>query len=349
MSVMRRCAGSLSDVQLPVRTAAEVILAKRKTKALARQLGFDEISSDELAVVASELASNLCKHAGGGEFIVRKFVECGREGLEIVTRDRGPGIGDIQEALADGYSTVGSLGVGLGVASRIMDGLTIVSPVEAGRGARVVARRWLDGEAQAMAPHCELEIGVAERPCPQMASNGDACVVLKWSSQVLVAVIDGVGHGPVASRASQLAAQYLRRHAADDMHSLFRGVHKTCVASRGVVMALLHFDCGRRRMHHACVGNIVSRYWGDAERFELPVRRGVLGVNMPARLYISHRSITANDIFAVHSDGVNSSWHWHDVFHKADRSMNDVARQLLIDYQRPGDDATVALVKVSET
>ncbi|HEX5391706.1 MAG TPA: anti-sigma regulatory factor [Rhodocyclaceae bacterium] len=124
------------DSRLYVRAEPDVAAAMRLVRKTAEAAGFGAVESCYLATVATELASNLWIHAGGGVFRVCMETEPPR--LEITTTDNGPGIPDVDLALQEGFSTAGGLGCGLPGVQRIMDGLEIVC--DAGGGTSV--RTW---------------------------------------------------------------------------------------------------------------------------------------------------------------------------------------------------------------
>jgi serine/threonine-protein kinase RsbT len=115
-----------------------VILSARHMAAAA---GFDEVNQVLIATAASELATNIVNYAKKGDLTLR-IIQCDKGlGIEIIARDEGPGIMDIEKAMQDNFSTTkGSLGVGLPSVKRIMDEFTIES--QPGRGTVVSARKW---------------------------------------------------------------------------------------------------------------------------------------------------------------------------------------------------------------
>ncbi len=115
-------------------------MTAQQAKRLARKLRFDEIGQACLETVALELARNTLIHGGGGEMLLRPLRDKGRVGLEIQATDNGPGIGDLEQAMSDGYSTVGGLGTGLGATRRLSDEFEINS--RPGGGTRVLTRLW---------------------------------------------------------------------------------------------------------------------------------------------------------------------------------------------------------------
>ena len=118
--------------------AARCVLA---TSNFALALGFSEHDRNMIATAASELARNILKYAGTGEIVLREIRSDGRVGMEIVARDQGPGIEDVEMALRDHYSSGGTLGLGLSGVQRMMDEFRIDSTV--GVGTTVVACKWI--------------------------------------------------------------------------------------------------------------------------------------------------------------------------------------------------------------
>jgi len=127
-------------LRLPVRTRLDADEARREARRLAKQLGFSVPDAESVALAVSELAMNLHRYAVGGEIVLRVVEEGARRGIEIESKDAGPGIKDPDLALQDGYTTGGGLGSGLPSARRLMDEFTLTT---ASAGTRIVVRKWL--------------------------------------------------------------------------------------------------------------------------------------------------------------------------------------------------------------
>jgi serine/threonine-protein kinase RsbT len=110
---------------------------------VALRLGFSTSDQVLIATSISELARNIVTYATTGEIILRTAVSRGRRGMEVIARDRGPGIEDTFLALKEGYSTSRSMGMGLPGVKRIMDEFEIVS--EVGKGTTVKVKKWNGG------------------------------------------------------------------------------------------------------------------------------------------------------------------------------------------------------------
>ena len=123
-----------------ITTDADIVTARGRAKDLAGTLGFSRTDQTLIAAAVSEIARNIVVYAGTGESALGATRADGRWGLLVVATDEGPGIADAEQALTDGYSTGGSLGVGLPGARRLMDSLELESGI--GRGTTVTMIKW---------------------------------------------------------------------------------------------------------------------------------------------------------------------------------------------------------------
>ena len=129
-----------AELRVPIRHESDIIAARREGRTLGASLGF---TSGELTVIAtaiSEVARNIVVYAKIGEIHLSVVEHSGRRALVVVARDEGPGIANIERALTDGYSSGGSLGLGLPGARRLMDEFEIHS--EPGKGTTVSMKKW---------------------------------------------------------------------------------------------------------------------------------------------------------------------------------------------------------------
>ncbi len=326
---------------IEVRQASSVGEARRAARTIAATLGFSPSVAEEIALAVTELASNLIRHAGGGTLALTPLSPDGRIGLEVESVDLGPGIADVEQALGDRFSTAGSRGTGLGAVNRLMDDLDIAS--RPGAGTRIVCRKWRRDHTTS-ARLCPLAAGVATRARQMDSANGDAFVVRHWAESLLVGVIDGLGHGPVACRAARTAQGYVESHFDLPLDQIFRGAGRACRATRGVVMALARFDWGRDRLAFASVGNIEVRVFPLSRPFSFSIRRGVVGLNAPSAVVTEH-PWPPGHVLVLHSDGLATHWGWKDFPGLPDRAAPAMAQELLARLAKDDDDATVIVVK----
>lgn len=124
-----------------ITTDEDVIMARQRVRTVAQQIGFSLLDQTRLVTAASELGRNIVVHSHGGGMTVMRLEDEGKQGMEVVFSDAGPGIADIEQAMTEGYSTAGSMGLGLKGASRLVDEFHIDSSPEA--GTKVTIRKWL--------------------------------------------------------------------------------------------------------------------------------------------------------------------------------------------------------------
>lgn len=123
-----------------IRQDVDVVLACQKGRTLATRLGMSERDEAIVVIAISEMAHNIIRYAGQGEIILGSVQDGARNGVVVVARDEGPGIPDVEQALQDGYSTGGGLGLGLAGTKRLVDEFEIES--EPGKGTTVMIKKW---------------------------------------------------------------------------------------------------------------------------------------------------------------------------------------------------------------
>ncbi len=123
-----------------IQSDVDIVAARQKGRELAVKLGFASADLALIATAISELARNIVLYAQTGEIALSMVENGARQGIEVVARDRGPGIADVERALQEGYSTSRSLGLGLPGVKRLMDEFCISS--EPGSGTTVTVRKW---------------------------------------------------------------------------------------------------------------------------------------------------------------------------------------------------------------
>jgi serine/threonine-protein kinase RsbT len=129
-----------AECRVPINSERDIVLARQKGRAMATQLKFSLGNATLIATAISELARNIVSYAGRGEIVMNVVRNSDRMGIMIVASDNGPGISDLTLALRDGFSTSGSLGIGLPGVRRLMDEFDIDS--QPGRGTIVTVTKW---------------------------------------------------------------------------------------------------------------------------------------------------------------------------------------------------------------
>ena len=124
----------------PVCSAEDVVQVRQAVRRWAVELRFSLVDQTKIVTAASEIARNTLDYGGGGEVTLEALNDADRRGLRLTFEDKGPGIADVAQALRDGYTTGGGLGLGLGGARRLSSEFDIVS--RPGDGTRVTLTRW---------------------------------------------------------------------------------------------------------------------------------------------------------------------------------------------------------------
>ena len=128
------------EIRVAINSDQDIVGARQKGRTLAAELGFSPADATLIATAISELARNIVSYARRGEIRLQRIQNSVRQGIMVVAYDEGPGIRDITQALRDGFSTSGSLGLGLPGVRRLMDEFDISS--KPGMGTTVTVKKW---------------------------------------------------------------------------------------------------------------------------------------------------------------------------------------------------------------
>lgn len=128
------------EIQVAINSDQDIVSARQKGRQMAAELGFSAGDATLIATAISELARNIVSYSRKGEITLKMVNGSNRQGISVIATDEGPGITDLHQALRDGFSTSGSLGLGLPGVRRLMDEFEITS--QPGRGTKVVVKKW---------------------------------------------------------------------------------------------------------------------------------------------------------------------------------------------------------------
>jgi len=340
---------ALMDYALSLTDQSGVAEARRATIKLAQSLGFSERCQADAALVASEAATNIIKYAGRGEILLRQYISGDVSGIELLALDRGPGIPNLDAARRDGFSTGGSLGAGLGTMSRQSHLFDIYSV--AGAGTAVLARIQ-NAKSQAagqvatqLANASRYSVGARSTPKAAQEVCGDAWGVEDRDGRMRIVLLDGLGHGPLASDASRRAVDIFRQ--AGRTHtpaSILRSAHEGLRGSRGAVMAVAQIDMAAGSAQFAGVGNIVGIVVSGETSQHLLSTDGTVGYNMRLVREVSVEW-TARSAMILTTDGLSTRWNLNRHAGLIQHHPSLIAAVLHRDFARDSDDATVVVVK----
>ncbi len=292
-----------------------------------------------LALVATEMATNLVKHAQGGEVVLRTLTRAEGGGVEVLALDRGPGMADVGRCLKDGYSTAGTAGNGLGAIGRLADVFDIISAP--GTGTAVVARVRPAGAA---AP--ATMVGAVSLPLAGEDVSGDAWAVETVNDRTVILVVDGLGHGSPAAVAAREAVRVFRSVVRAEPVEIVHSLHAALRSTRGAAAAVAVIDRAAGRLRYAGVGNIAGVVAGPTARQGLVSLGGTLGHEV-RKVSAFEYPWPAGGLLVMHSDGLASQWDLGRYPGLTGRHPALIAGVLYRDYRRGRDDVTALAVRDS--
>jgi negative regulator of sigma-B (phosphoserine phosphatase) len=191
-----------------------------------------------------------------------------------------------------------------------------------------------------------LEWAVAGLPMPGETISGDQHLLHEVPTGALVAVVDGIGHGPEAEMAAKRCTDTLARHAGVGVLSLVRRCHDALIGTRGVVMSLASIDARDDTLTWLAVGNVAgllvrANPQAVPREESLLARGGVLGLTLPL-LHASMTSMVRGDTIVLATDGVRQGFTESIALNLTPAQL---ARRILNEHARMTDDALVMVVR----
>jgi anti-sigma regulatory factor (Ser/Thr protein kinase) len=317
--------------------SADIGAVRRRFVALAAAAGLDEARTTDGAVVATELASNVLKHAQRGGVVLSSVHELDRCGVAIAAWDRGPGM-NFAESLRDGVSTASTRGAGLGAVARLATWFDAYTPH--GRGSVVVAVMFPRGPARA----ARFAIGAVCVPYPGLAVCGDAWAAHASGERVTVLVCDGLGHGDGAATASAAVIAAFDAAPEDPLAAILERADRAARPTRGAAATVARIDLASRELAVAGIGNVAAWVAGDALK-QLVTQHGTLGQVTPSHIHEERHRFAPGALLVMCSDGIRSRWSFEDHPGLAARQPVTIATVMWRDLSRGRDDASVVVVR----
>jgi anti-sigma regulatory factor (Ser/Thr protein kinase) len=327
-------------LSLRIRENSQVAEARRMACALARQSGFGEQDVARIALVVTEIATNLVKYSNEGELLVSS-AEGGPKNLDIIALDRGPGIKDLAGSLRNGYSTTGSPGTGLGAIVRQSDMFDIYT--QPGKGTAVFSRV---RPTQRSAPgfRWELEIGAVCKAAPGQDVSGDAWKARCQPDGGLIVIVDGLGHGPAAAEAAQKAVRTFDASSHISPASMVSAMNGALRSTRGAAVAVARIDFTAGTMAFAGIGNISGTLIDGEVTRKTVSHNGIVGHAMRSVQEFVY-PCSRNTLVVLHSDGLATNWHLQAYPGLTEKHPGAIAAILYRDFTRGRDDVTVVVAR----
>ena len=324
---------------IPIRDANQVAEARREAVAVARRHGFKEDDSGRVALVATELVTNLVKHGRGGELLISAFEDREGSGIELLAIDQGPGIGNVEQCLRDGFSSAGTAGNGLGAVMRLSQLVDIAS--WPGFGTAVLARVQ-PGKPSPKRYGSQTGWGAVSVAMPGQDVCGDSwSIALNGATTYFVA--DGLGHGQEAADASVEAVRLFHRFRGHRVATLLDYVHGGLRSTRGAAVSIARLDPETRQVVFSGVGNVAGVLASESGFRHMVTMPGTAGHN--ARKILSFEYPFEGGLIVLNSDGIGTSWNLgrYPGIQSAHPAL--IAAILYRDFGRKRDDATVLVGK----
>lgn len=289
-----------------VQDGPDVSAARRAASAMAAGAGLDETAAGRTALVVTELGTNLLKHAGGGEILLRRLDPAGGDdyaGVEILALDNGPGLGDVDRSRRDGYSTTGTLGHGVGAIERQSDWCQLHTDAA---GTVILSHIRRERHPEAGFPS-RLQIGGVRVNMPGERVCGDAWTARARPGHLRVILADGLGHGLAAQTAAQQAIDVFEELDAGPLETL-EAIHAALRATRGAAVAIAAIDPDRGVVRYCGIGNIGGSILApDGTQQKMVSMNGTAGHQLGRPREFQY-PMPPRYILVMHSDGLSTKW-----------------------------------------
>ncbi|MFO0745451.1 MAG: anti-sigma regulatory factor [Myxococcota bacterium] len=331
----------------PMDDPSRVGSARRHAIKLATGLAFSDVNAARLALVVTELGTNLVKHARGGRLLIasREHEEAQGERdirhveIEVLSIDGGPGITNLTQCMGDGFSTGGSPGTGLGAIKRLADEFDIWS---AAPGGTFVVARVRAGTTERRPS--AFRLGVVCMAKHGEETCGDGWIFASDGAQAAVLLADGLGHGPEAAAASRAALSVFRQKPFERLEPMLTTAHSALRMTRGAAVSAAHLDAHASSVRSVGAGNVMMRIVSGVSDRTLLGQHGTVGVQMRTPVAID-TPWPRHAVLGIHSDGIMNRWPGKDLGTMLACDPSLMAGRIARDYCRDRDDATIAFVR----
>jgi anti-sigma regulatory factor (Ser/Thr protein kinase) len=329
MDVAMKNREPVSQQRFLIDDSSKVGEARRAAQTLA-SYEFDTETAGKVAIAVSELATNLQRHAGGGEILLQTLGADEAAVLEIIAIDRGPGMSDVSRCMSDGFSTGGTAGQGLGAVRRLATAFDIHSVP--GEGTVVMARF---GRAD------DIRYGVVSVALEGEIECGDGWSIRRDGDALSMFVVDGLGHGTFAAEAARAGIEAFHALPSAAPREVMTRANAAMSRTRGGAGA-----CARivgDTLSYSGVGNISAAIVGAGKSVGMVSHNGTLGIHKrPSQQFEYVRE--PGSVVVMHSDGISARWELKKQPELLARHPAIIAAAIYRDHGRGRDDATVLVL-----
>ncbi len=330
---------SLKSIELFVFNELDVLRARKHGDAMALAMGFNEIERAEIEIAIGEMTSNIVKYArSGGEIVLDPNGRGNDVSLKIISRnmpEKPTDSRDLEHYLEDGFSTSGSLGIGLSGIRRVMDefeseirsdGWIIITAVKH-------RRQIFKGR---------VRYSVMNFPKQGERLSGDAFFIKSLPASFFWGLVDALGHGSGAYLTATKALNVLENNHTRTLPWIITRCHEALQNDRGAAICLGRIDFTSNVIEYISVGNVETRIYTNERMTQLHCMNGTVGVMLP-KLDILTRPWQPYSCLVSFTDGVSNRF---DLAREAlSLSPQEMAHTIVTNFRRDYDDTTVMVAR----
>ena len=332
-------------ISLPILETSQIGAARRRALQEAETIGLSEDDRDRLALVVTEAGTNLLRHATGGEILLCPHQGKTTAGMDVIALDDGPGLPNVEAAMADGFTTAEegerSLGSGLGAIARMSDGLDIYSD---SRGTTLTVSIGKTGRP-ARGP---METAGLIVPKPGFDAGGDIYGIRKDGGATMIMLMDVLGHGPTAAKDAEtgLAAFLAAKGKTLEDTEIF--VADAMAGSRGAASLIVELPHGGDRLRALGLGNIKGEIISaDGSRHGIPSSPGIVGAST-RRPRVTEHAWGKRAMLLLTTDGLKGGERFPEPSALFFRDVLTIAATLYKRRRRGSDDSGVVIARARQ-
>jgi anti-sigma regulatory factor (Ser/Thr protein kinase) len=332
---------ALAATSIRVDDQSQIGACRRTAGVLCESLGFKSAAEGKAALVATELATNLHRHAKNGMLLLNPVRGSRGAALQLLSIDSGPGMKDLATCMRDGFSTAGTAGKGFGAIVRTA---TEFDAYTSPAGTVVYAALFTAD----FVPAGAFDFAGISVPLRGQTACGDAWDINDSPPSRRLLVVDGLGHGPEAAEAAQAAVQAFAGKQPATLTELLNDLHSALVTTRGAAAAATEWS--RDQVKFCGIGNIAGRIVSpqlSQRAINMVSQNGTLG-HAKSRTSEFTYKWAPGDIMVVTSDGLSSHWDLAQYPGLFARKCAVMAGIIFRDAARGRDDATVCVLRNGE-
>ncbi|MES9991268.1 MAG: ATP-binding protein [Candidatus Thiodiazotropha sp.] len=300
-----------------------------------QKIGIDSHQTANAILALSEIVTNAIRYSGKANVYLASTAN--KKGVEIVINDDGPGIPNIDEAMKDGFSTFShaSLGLGLGAAKRCVDELLIDSSSE---GTTITLRTYLSGNFS------KTDVGVVSYPKHGEVVNGDRYLIKDYEGdKLLIAIIDGSGHGEKAHIASSMVLKIVEQNYKVPIENILIKAHEALCGREKLTCAEMAIArITDSTIEYGSLGNVSGAILSDP-KLSFKINNGRIGMTLPDTLQINRYHRPDEFTLVLHSDGISHTLNLEELC--SDSTAQNIAESLFNQFASPSDDATIIVLR----